>query len=349
MIVKNEENTLPRCLKSVRDLFDEIIIVDTGSTDKTKKNASNFTNKIYDFKWINDFSAARNYAFSKATKEYVMWLDADDIIKKTDYQKLKKIKKNLDKKIDIVMLKYNTSFDSNGNPNFSFYRERILKREKRYQWQDPVHEYISMSGNIIKEDIAITHKSAKKEISTRNLDIYSKMKESKVKFTPRNLYYYGRELNDHGKTKEAIKILKQFLRTNEGWLEDNISACIIIYHSYLKINKEQSAIEYLYKTFNYDAPRPKPATLIGDYFQSKKKYRQAIYWYQQAIINQNLGTDGFYEKDYGEFIPLINLVVCYDKIGEKEIAKQYHEVTKNTKPNHPSVIFNEKYFNEIKN
>ena len=69
MIVKNEEKVLARCLDSIADLMDEIIIVDTGSSDNTKEIAKKYTDKIYDFAWIDDFSAARNYSFSKATKE----------------------------------------------------------------------------------------------------------------------------------------------------------------------------------------------------------------------------------------------------------------------------------------
>ena len=64
MIVKNEEKVLARCLDSIADLMDEIIIVDTGSSDNTKEIAKKYTDKIYDFAWIDDFSAARNYSFS---------------------------------------------------------------------------------------------------------------------------------------------------------------------------------------------------------------------------------------------------------------------------------------------
>ena len=95
MIVKNEEDTLARCLDCIKDIVDEIIIVDTGSTDLTKEIAKNYTNLVYDFKWIDDFSAARNFSFSKATKDYCLWLDADDVISKKNQEKLKKLKETL--------------------------------------------------------------------------------------------------------------------------------------------------------------------------------------------------------------------------------------------------------------
>ena len=83
MIVKNEEKVLARCLDSVKDLVDEIIIVDTGSGDKTKAIAASYTDKIYDFTWVHDFSAARNFAFSKASCEYIYSADADEVTGKT--------------------------------------------------------------------------------------------------------------------------------------------------------------------------------------------------------------------------------------------------------------------------
>ena len=88
MIVKNEENTLTTCLGSVKDIVDEIIIVDTGSDDNTKQEALKFTNKIYNFKWVDDFSLARNYSYSKATMDYILWMDADDLILPEDKLKL---------------------------------------------------------------------------------------------------------------------------------------------------------------------------------------------------------------------------------------------------------------------
>ena len=88
----------------MKDICDEIIIVDTGSTDKTKEIAAKFTDKIYDYPWNDDFAAARNFAFRQATKDYILWLDADDILLEEDQQKLRKLKEELTGAEDAVSM-----------------------------------------------------------------------------------------------------------------------------------------------------------------------------------------------------------------------------------------------------
>ena len=96
MIAKNEEKYLEQCLRSVKDIVDEIIIVDTGSTDKTKEIAKKFNAKIFDFKWVDDFSAARNESIRHATKDWILVLDADEIVEKKDIDKIKNLIENSD-------------------------------------------------------------------------------------------------------------------------------------------------------------------------------------------------------------------------------------------------------------
>ena len=142
MIVRNEEKVLGRCLACVQGFADEIIIVDTGSTDRTKEIAFSFTDKVYDFKWKDDFAAARNFAFSKGTGDYLFWLDADDVLLSSDRQKLLALKAELDGTADVVMLPYHTGFDEQGRPTFFCYRERLLKTSAHFRWQGAVHECI---------------------------------------------------------------------------------------------------------------------------------------------------------------------------------------------------------------
>ena len=88
MIVKNEEANLPACLESVRDLFHEVIVVDTGSTDRTKEIAASFGARVFDFPWVDNFAAARNAALDHATGDWIFWMDADDRLDEVNRRKL---------------------------------------------------------------------------------------------------------------------------------------------------------------------------------------------------------------------------------------------------------------------
>ena len=167
-----------RTIQNLMDIVDEIIIVDTGSTDKTKQIAYDFTDKVLDFEWIDDFSAARNFAFSQATKDYVFWLDADDLLSEEDQEKFKQLKAELTYDVDTVSMIYHIAFDEYDNPTFSYRRNRLVKRELNFNWKGVVHEYLEFGGHVISSDIAIRHRKKDKKKtnrqSDRNLKIYEK-------------------------------------------------------------------------------------------------------------------------------------------------------------------------------
>ena len=89
LMVRNEEDSLPGCLQSAADLVDETIVVDTGSTDRTKEVAASFAAKVFDFPWIDDFAAARNECIRHATGEWIFWMDADERMDEVNREKLR--------------------------------------------------------------------------------------------------------------------------------------------------------------------------------------------------------------------------------------------------------------------
>ncbi|MFN3533586.1 MAG: glycosyltransferase family 2 protein, partial [Candidatus Brocadia sp.] len=91
MIVKNEEKFLPQCLQSIKDAVDEVIIVDTGSTDKTVEIAKSFGARVYHHPWKNSFSEARNHSLSYATGDWILQIDADEALEQTDIPLLHKL------------------------------------------------------------------------------------------------------------------------------------------------------------------------------------------------------------------------------------------------------------------
>ncbi len=345
MIVKNEESVLSRCLNSVKGLFDEIIIVDTGSTDNTVFEAKKFTKKVYNFKWINDFSAARNYSFSLAKSDFVMWLDADDIVTPTELEKLKELKQTLTKDISAVMLKYVVGFDEQNNPNFSYYRERILNRKQNFKWEGPVHEAININGNIIYPNIEIEHRKLKPNEAARNLIIYESMIKQKLPFNPRQIFYYARELYFNGKIGKAITMFNKFLKTFGGYKENYIEACLNLSKCYVIKKEFNKAKQCLFNSFNYDTPRSEILCQLGDVYFLEKNYKKAIYYYNLATQNEiDYKSGAFILYDCYNFIPYVQMCVCYFYLNNYEMAKKYHNLSKELKPQNPIVLNNEKVF-----
>ena len=347
MIVKNEESCLSKCLESARDLVDEIIIVDTGSTDKTKDIAYTYTDKVFDFTWVNDFSKARNFSFSKASCDYQMWLDADDFISPENQKKILYLKSNLDPNIDIVTFKYNTNFDNFGNPTLTSTRARLMKRNKNYSWNDPVHEYIQLSGNILYvNNIFITH--AKQVPSTdRNLKIYETNLKNGMTLSPRGKYYFARELKNHNRNIEAVYYFEQFLQEGKGWKEDNIATCFNLAICYLLLNERTKILPILIKSFEYDSPRAEITCQIGYYFMQCEDYKTARDWFLLTTRLDNKDIMGFKLNDYWYYIPHIELAVCYYKLGDLHNAIHHNEIAAKYKPQSDAVIHNKNFFEKI--
>ncbi|WP_374004809.1 glycosyltransferase [Bacillus velezensis] len=343
VIVKNEEEVLAGCLDSVKDIADEIVIADTGSTDRTKEIAARYTDKIYDFEWIDHFAAARNFVFSKAEMDYILWLDADDILTEKDREKLIELKASLSKEVDAVSMYYHVGFDARGEVSFRYRRNRLVKREKGFRWIGAVHEYLEVYGNIIETDIAVTHrKSAKKHSppSDRNLKIYEKMAKKSETMTPRDLFYFANELKDHGQYQRAITYYHHFLSTKQCWIEDEIRTCQYLSDCYRAVGHEEAAMTSLLKSFLIDCPRPEFCCRLGDYFAEKRQYRQGVFWYELALSAKSSDA-GFTQLEYSTWYPHLQLCVCHWQLGDREKAKIHNDKAASYHPSHPSVLYNQ--------
>ncbi|WRS26470.1 glycosyltransferase [Oscillospiraceae bacterium MB08-C2-2] len=345
MIVKNEEEVLARCLDGASRFADEVVIVDTGSTDATKEVAAKYTDRIYDFEWQDDFSLARNYAFSLATQDYIMWLDADDIVDEENIAKILELKETLSPDVDAVMFLYNIAFDKQGKPTFHYYRERLAKRSQNFQWKEPVHEHLAVGGNIKTLDIAIIHGHKNRIHSDRNLHIYESILAKGEELSTRGCYYYARELMTHKRHRAAVSRYQMFLDRKDGWVEDKINACGDMFDCYAALNESDKAQEALYKSFTYDLPRPEICCRLGSLYMKSNRLEKAIFWYETALQLKPGVNWGFVREDYRGYIPHMQLCVCYDRIGNREKALLHHEAAKALRPNDPAVLFNENYFN----
>jgi len=348
MIVKNEEGVLERCLESVSGLVDEIVIVDTVSSYATKLIAAKYADELLDFEWIDDFSAARNFAFDHATMDFQMWLDADDVLPESEREKFLAMKKSLTGDIDQVTMKYYTEIDENGKPLHFTVRERLLNRARGFRWTEPVHECIPLVGNILKSDVCILHmKPPSNEVSTRNIEIYEAIEKSGKAMNPRQLYYFARELKDHNLWAKSAYYFERFLDTGEGWYADNIGACFALSLCYRALGDTGRVLPTLLRSFSFGSPCAEICCQIGYYFKELNEFETALRWFQIAAGLGEAPEMGFVLTDYWGYIPNIEACVCCCLLGKYDMAKKYNEAAADAKPDSAAVLHNRRYLDGL--
>lgn len=156
MIVKNEEQCLERCLASVNDVVDEIIIVDTGSTDATVEIAKKYSAKIFHFKWRDDFSAARNFSLSKASKEWILVLDADEFLSSSDAKEIRNVIKTAEwEAFSFNRQEYLTNYLT-GKSEFQGVSQknlRLFKNNKKFSYIGTICEHVKAKSFSLGLDI----------------------------------------------------------------------------------------------------------------------------------------------------------------------------------------------------
>ena len=336
LIVKNEESCLDRCLSSFAPVVDEIVVVDTGSTDRTKEIARKYTDKIYDFKWIDDFSAARNLSFDKCTKSHVLWCDADDFLPPKEAEKIKAL--DLSDK-EIVICNYEYCLDEFGQPIMTVPRERIIRKSLNLKWKEPIHEYLELKGQIYISDIS-THHFKKAGSSERNLRILESI-VNKPGCISRNFYYYGRELLDQGINIDlGIKYMNKFINSGDGFWEDVYAAHYRLAEVYFS-RDETKFKEHLFKSIAIEERRAEPFYLMAQYWESKQQWLRAAQWYTFCtdVIRPKELLASYQPGLYG-FMPQLQLCVCYNNAGDVQKAYEWNEKALSNRPKDPRMINN---------
>mgnify|MGYP001025252107 CR=1 FL=1 len=347
MIVRDEEAVLGRCLDSIAGLFDEIIVTDTGSRDATKRIAADHGAHVFDFAWCDDFAAARNDSFSHATSDFLFWLDADDVLTEANREKFLLLKERLTPATDVVMMPYETAFDEDGKATFTFLRERLIRRTLPHRWEGYVHEVLTYAVSEEIADVAVTHKSVKTAYSDRNLHIYETHIKRGEPLSPRDLFYWGRELFYHRHDREASNVLTAFLHHPAAWSENKIDACRLLAAIALRADDREGAMAAYTRTFLYGSPRAEVCTEIGELLSGAEEWRGAIFWFRVALEAGGTGDSrGFRDETLSGFAPLLGLCVCYDRLGEREKAIYYNEEAAKLRPHAPAVLYNRQYFGE---
>ena len=323
MIVKNEEAVLSRCLDTVADLVEEIIIVDTGSTDRTKEIAAHYTDKIYDFEWVDDFSQARNFAFSKATQEYIYSADADEVLDEENRQRFLVLKECLLPEIEIVQMKYGNQLSFGTVYNFDEeYRPKLFKRLRSFVWEEAIHETIRTQPVVFDSDIVITHRPTSAH-GDRDLRNFEKQIAAGKKLSKRLQNMYARELLMAGSKENLFKAesyFEQVCMAAETEADQLMEAyCVLVRGAALQENTVKF-MKYAFKAIASEGCS-EICLELGRFFEQEDDLDEAIIWYYNAAY----GTSPVLVKSTGDKEPLEALMRCYETLSMPEQVLFYRE------------------------
>lgn len=256
MICKNEEIQLENCLKSFRDYVEEIIVVDTGSTDRSPEIAKKYADKFEVYTACNDevgriedFSRARQRSLDLATKKWALWIDSDDQLQGAEHLAAM-VKKHDHVQHDmLIMFPYEYAHDASGNATCVHYRERLINNKNNFHWVGEVHEVLmpknpTQFGTDRSDDIRFIHRrsSNKPMESGRNLRILKKVYEKNGDSDPRQLYYLGLEYANNNDLENSNKFLHKYVAMS-GWDDEKCLAYMKIAENYLRQNNIIDAIK----------------------------------------------------------------------------------------------------------
>ncbi|MFA5857196.1 MAG: glycosyltransferase [Candidatus Pacearchaeota archaeon] len=338
MIVKNEEKYLENCLESIKNLASEIIIVDTGSTDNTKEIAKKYTDKVYEFSWTDNFSDARNFSLSKATKDWILSLDADEIISKQDQEKIIKIIseditdaflfnwRDYTNRIGLsgwISSKDDNYIESNVANGYLVSKVlRLFKRKENHYFEGRIHETVQNSiknaGNkIYDSDIVIHHYGNldKEKYSTKKIEYIELLKkrledkdfnEKKEDYI---CYEIASQLTNSKEYDEAIKYMVMAIK-----LKEEPKYLATLGSLYLIKKRYSEAERILKKAVEKD---PKNASIhgnLGIIYSEREEFIKAIKKFEKAITLNPKSADSYF-----------NLGIVYKRMGKENKKEEMFE------------------------
>lgn len=298
MIVKNEEKVIDRCLSTVAHLVDETIIVDTGSIDNTKEIVKKYTDKVYDFEWIGDFSAARNFAASHASGEWILVLDADEYIDEENFKAFIEDLRSNSNNFDAYTAKILNFTGSYGENLIQNFHDRIYKNNGEIEYFRKIHEQfkhisdkellIGTSNLLIFHSGYINHTVEEKKKNIRNKELLEKeMSDGTTRAF--DYFNFGNEYYSLGEYSQALEAYLLAYKKKEdfrlAWVSTTLVQIVIClmqlkrYNDALNVISEAEAIYGTSPEFPY---------LRGEIFYLRGQLEDAKHVFSQIVNSHHL-------------------------------------------------------------
>jgi glycosyltransferase involved in cell wall biosynthesis len=325
LIVRNEETVLPRILRDIRHLSDDVVVVDTGSVDGTVELARRHGARVYHFVWEDNFAAARNASFDKCTGDWIMWLDADDRIPEPAQRRFVAARTELrETNADIVYVPYRVNYDDDGEASFrgANGRVRIARRSECFRWAGHIHETLRVADApaIWLGDAWVEHRPLAASVSgkqTRDRRILEATL-AKGDRNPSVLLHYGILLAHEGEHRAAWAILEECLVVCQQ-VHPRYVAMMMLGACAGELGDFRRRLEYLHEAVRLNPQRAEAFVEIGHVHESVGDWCGAKPFYR-AAIGMSPPESGSYAAAAYSWAPLVGLARCAGETGETSDA-----------------------------
>ncbi len=319
MIVKNEEKFLPQCLKSIKDAVDEIIIVDTGSTDGTVEIAQSFGAKVYHRPWRNSFSEARNHSLSYATCDWILQIDADEALEQTDIPYLHNLIRTGSHHVIYVAI-----YSDLPGGQAKHYFQRVFRRGKAH-FEGIVHNQLIFEGNAIQSEIRFYHYGynlSEKEMQKKYKRTGDLLRQQ-VAENPNNIFTLANLIRNYRNEYNFDKVIElgetglhmSASQTDPVSIGQRQKISIDLAHAFLNKNQVDKAEETCKQSLKENPEHFDMLLVIGEILFKKGDFHNALDYFKKYLIAKekenkspsfNLLASDFYSYEHS----------AYNHIGE---------------------------------
>lgn len=334
IIAKNEEKHIEECLKRLKPYHYEIVLADTGSTDATLEIASRYTDKIYHFDWIDDFSAARNFALSKVSHDWILSIDCDEYIESIDEKRLSRLMEKHPTAVGQILIR--NRFKQNGQNSIENIRVSRFFNRKYFHFEGAIHEQIEGISHhprqVYSAPITLLHvgydgtDEEMRQKCLRNIFLLEKELEA---CGPEPYIYYQlgqscMKIQDYPKAYEWFNLgLSMDVEPSLNYVQTMVESygyCMLE----LKKNAEALQLINIYDTF---AVRADFVFLMGLIYMNNGLFDKAIEEFKKSTTMKQFSVEGInsYRANY-------NIGVIYECTGHTDEARKYYKKCGNFEP-----------------
>lgn len=380
-IVRDDEATglLEDCFKSIRPHVEEIVVVDTGSTDGTPEIAKKYADVFDVFTECNnphtgeieDFSKARNRSFDLATQPWVMWMDSDDIIAGGEHlARLVEFgefnRKHQPDGIErdwCFLFPYEYIYAPSGQCICLHYRERLISRRGAFRWVNPVHEVMLPTDRdrlylTPCDDVVIKHqrqRSKKPQVSGRNLRILQKLVEADGCEDARQFYYLGLEYANVGDAENANKWLTRYFGVS-GWEDEKTMAALKLADIAFSKGRHKEGIVWGFRAIETKENWGEGYFALARGFYNlalageaaggdvRRNWEKCVHFAKTGLALPPTKTMLFVNPLERQVDAHVFLTTAYSQIGDVRSALRHAEEAKKAVPDDPNLLYNMRTF-----